>query len=344
VGTRWRGLSDRRLGMPAYLAIIAIAGVLGFAVTRVGAVTPVKPTYSGLLAEVLTDAPDPVLGEAANDYPLTHALVLMAATVKGDHSTASVMIERIRSSQTERGWGLPWEFDAFGDGSVNPPATAYALVTAIVLDALVEAGATNEADRDVARYWSSRLASYSDQTSDAVWVPSSAAMIAAAVSQFGFDEEARVIFDRLRESRFRWAYSERQAVANDLQNYVYILWAGEIARSHGVNVPWTREAAVESLGRYGEVYPTDIPLTPDMENRSDSPLEVSGSGIALAYQARYGVTGMWRERTLAAIESARMVPRYAAHAMLGLALWEEQRRPASTGVGRPGRLARSGAG
>jgi hypothetical protein len=323
--------------MPAHLAIIAIAGVLGFAVTRIGAVTPVPPTYAGLLAEVLTDAPDPVLGEAANDYPLTHALVLMAATVKGDQQTASAMVDRLRSSQTERGWGMPWEFDAFADGSVNPPTTAYALVTAMVLDALVAARAIEEADRDIAEYWSSRLSSYSDQPTDDVWVPSSAAMIAAAVSQFGFDEEAGEVFARLAEARFRWPYSERQAVANDLQSYVYILWAGEIARSHGVHVPWEPEAAVESLGRYGEVYPTDIALTPDMENRSDSPLEVSGAGIALAYQVRYGSTGTWRDRTLAAIEDARVTPRYAAHALLGIALWEEQgRRPASSGLGRPG--------
>jgi hypothetical protein len=245
------------------------------------------------------------------------------------------MIDRLRSSQMETGWGIPWEFDAFGDDSVNPVTTAYAITTAMALHALLDAGATNGADRAAAAYWSTRLDSYSNQPTDDVWVPSSAAMIAAAVARFGYTDEARAIFERLSERRFRWHYSERQLIPNDLQNYTYILWAGEMAREQGVEVPWTREAALASLRRYGEVYPRDFPLTPDMENRSDSPWEVSGSGMALAFQLRYGTSaGPWHQRTLTALEESRMVPRYAAHAMLGLTLWETIVPPPSPGSGR----------
>ena len=309
-------------GTPAHLVIIAVAGLATFAVTRIGVISPVEPTYDGIRGAVLTDTPDPVLGDAANDYPLTHALVLMAATARGDAETAEAMVERLRESQLPTGWGASWELDAFNDGTVNPTTTAYAGVTAMALHALSEAGATTDEDRAVAEYWSTRLDAYSDQPTDDVWVPSSAAMIASAVARFGYTEEAQAIFDRLDEERFRWPYSELQAMPNDLQNYVYILWAGEIAREHGVAVPWDRSEAVASLDRYGEVYPTDVPMTPDMEARSDSPWEVSGTGMALAFEARYGEVGDWYERTVAALEEARFVPRYAAHALLGVSLGE----------------------
>lgn len=302
------------------LTTLALAGVLAFTVTRLGVVTAVEPTYDGILSAILADTPDPLWGDDAEAYPGTHALVLMAATARGDDAAQAAMIERLRAAQTPSGWGVPWELDAFGDGSVNPTSTAYAGVTALALLALDAAGVSNASDTAVARYWSSRLHMYSDQSQDDIWVPSAAAMIAAAVASYGHPEQAAVVFDRLKVQRFRWPYSELQVTPNDLQNYVYILWAGEIARDSGVDVPWTRPAALESLGRYGEVYPIDVPLTPDMKARSDSPWEVSGAGMALAFVAKYGEIGEWRARTVAALEEARFVPRYAAHALLGITL------------------------
>ncbi len=307
-------------GTPAHLLIIGVAALAAFAVTRIGVISPVEPTYAGILDAVLTDMPDPVLGDAANDYPLTHALALMAATAREDDETAQAMVERLRDSQLPTGWGATWELDAFGDGTINPTSTAYAFVTAMALHALSEADAGNDADGEVAAYWSTRLDAYSDQPTDDIWVPSSAAMIASAVARFGYGDEAQAIFDRLREDRFRWPYSQLQEIPNDLQNYVYILWAGEVAREHGVRPPWDRGSALGSLDRYGEVYPTDVPLTPDMEARSDSPWELSGAGMALAFTARYGDVGDWFDRTVMALEEARFVPRYAAHALLGVAL------------------------
>ena len=325
----WRRPALGRTSLPGHLAIVAIAGLLGLAVTRFGGITQIEPTYAGMLPEILTEDADPVHGVAANDYPVTLALVLMSADAVGDDTTASVMVDRLRVTRMERGWGTPWELDAFNDGTVNPTTTAYAVTTGMALLALSDASASTEAERAIADYWSTRLYAYSDQPTDDVWVPSSAAIIAAAVARFGYLDEAEAVFERLSEDRFRWDYSERQPIPNDLQNYVYILWAAEVAREHGVSIPWTRAAALASTSRYGEVYPTGITLTPDMANRSDSPAEVSGSGMALAFHVRYGAAAEgWRDRTVAALEEARFVPRYAAHAMLGLALWEESQRDA----------------
>lgn len=39
----------------------------------------------------------------------------------------------------EVGWGLPWEWDAFGDGSMNPKDSVYAIEVANVIDALLDA-------------------------------------------------------------------------------------------------------------------------------------------------------------------------------------------------------------
>ena len=43
------------------------------------------------------------------------------------------------------------------------------------------------------------------------------------------------------------------------------------------------------------------------------------AGIALAFMARYAAEGDWRARTVTALQEARMVPRYAANALFGLA-------------------------
>lgn len=125
-------------GTPAHLLIIGVAALSAFAVSRIGAISPVEPTYEAIRDAVLTDVPDPVLGDAANDYPLTHALALMAATARRDDATAQEMVERLRDSQLLTGWGATWELDAFGDGTINPPSTAYASVTAMALHALSE--------------------------------------------------------------------------------------------------------------------------------------------------------------------------------------------------------------
>ena len=300
------------------LGIVAIAAVLAVVVTSIGAPIRIDPDYEGLLPVVLSDIPDPVFGDRVDDYALIHAMVLMAAESRGDVETATGMVARLRAAELPTGWGMPWEWDAFGDGSVNPTSTAYALTTGLVIHALLDAG--EPVELRIAEDWSTRLDWYSDRRSDAIWTPSAAAIIASAAARMGYLTEAQTIFDRLGVGRFAWQYSDRQPIVNDLTNYVYILWGGELARDAGVDVPWTRGEALASLGRYGGVYPTDVELSEDMIRRLDGPWEVSGAGAALALVSMYGSVGTWRTRTVDALVESRVLPRFAVHALLGLTL------------------------
>ena len=112
------------------------------------------PDYVALLDLFPEDAQgfgrDPSFGTAA-DQPMTYGLVLMAET---RHQLAGPTEEgrrRVRKGAEwlmanadldgdgRPGWGLPDAFDAFGDGSVNPPDQPYTITTAIALDGLIDA-------------------------------------------------------------------------------------------------------------------------------------------------------------------------------------------------------------
>jgi hypothetical protein len=261
-----------------------------------------------------------LFGEAEHEYALTHAITLLAALEVDDQATVDAMTEKLRASEMRTGWGMPWAWDAFGDGSVNPPETAYAITTALAIHALLDAG--QPVDRGIAEHWRSRLDWYSDRPSDAVWTPNTAAALASALARLGYVEEAQAVFDRLAEDRrFTWTYSERHEIVNDLSHYVYILWSAERAREAGVTVAWTTGEAVASLAQYDDVYPSSVEWTPDMERRRDSPWEVSGSGMALAFVGQYGgPVDQWCERTRDALRTDEQVPRFTAHALFGVAV------------------------
>jgi hypothetical protein len=310
--------------------------------------------YASLLPDMLAAAPDPVFGAAEHEYAMTYALVLSAAMVEGDVETAKRASDWLIADRQSTGWGTPWAWDPFGDGTTNPANTTYAITTALAVDALLDAGRFGPADAAVLVHWARSAWSdgfywYSELPEDAIYTPNVSAMLAGVTARALAERpdlfspadrelilpKLRASFARLSEEALTWPYSQVQLTPNDLSHQVYILWGGERYRDAAGDPGWTRAEALASLDRYWDnglllPYPADGSVTEAMRKRIDSPWMVSGSGMALAFVAKWGSAGIegWRRATVAAVETIPAPPRFTAHAVLGLALVERLDRTA----------------
>jgi hypothetical protein len=173
-------------------------------------------------------------------------------------------LNRLREVAGPNGWGLTYAWDAYDDGSVNPESTAYAITTALALQAFLDAGDIGPAERAIAERWSRCCFSggfywYSDQPADAIFTPNVSAMMAGVMYRLGHTEQADEAITRLVQS-WPWRYSERTDKPNDLLHEAYTYWGIEVYRQAGgtVQVPWTPRQAVERMDRI--TIDTDWPL------------------------------------------------------------------------------------
>jgi hypothetical protein len=311
-----------------------------------------SPSYASLLPEALTSAADPVFGEDEHEYAMTYALLLSAAVVVGDRATAQTAGDWLVADRQSTGWGTPWAWDPFGDGTTNPANTSYAITTALAIDALLDADRFSAADADVLVRWAGSAWSdgfywYSIEPYDAIYTPNVSAMLAGVTARAlaeepkHFDAARRELLGSRVRSSFAllatqapsWSYSVRQPTPNDLSHQAYILWGGERYRDAGGEPGWSRAEALASLDRYWDEnrlgpFPVGTPLSEGMRRLSQSPWMVSGSGMALAFVGLWGEGDLerWREATLVAAGTLPSVPRFAAHAVLGLAIAERADR------------------
>lgn len=84
------------------------------------------------------------------EQPLTYALLLTAESLRYKASPTEEGRTRVRnatewlvsnqslSDDGKPGWGLPDAWDAFGDGTVNPPNQSYTFTTAMVMLAIMD--------------------------------------------------------------------------------------------------------------------------------------------------------------------------------------------------------------
>lgn len=317
--------------------------VIGIEVTaRVGDLD----SYDRLLPAVLVTSEDPIFGPGEHEYATTYGLVLEAAVAAGDAETADMARSWLQDDELPGGWGMEWTWDPYTDGSLTPAGTPFAITTAIAIDGLLEAGIDAEqADRigsilvGWARdAWTDGYFWYSRAPQDAIDTPNVNGMLAGAAATFLhahpdalpaadaalLRQRVERSLDRLaasRDAQLRWAYSARQPIVNDLAHHIYVLWGGERARDAGFDVAWTREEAVASVDAYGSVYPPDIVQTPSMEARKGSQWQTSGTGAALAFSARWGGdVRRWSNAVCETLKISPRVPRFDAHALLGMAL------------------------
>jgi hypothetical protein len=88
--------------------------------------------------------------DKAEDIPKSYAMVLLAELIRQEkniiseepslHKIAgSWLLDNAKSSSDGRaGWGVPIAWDAYGDGSENPPNTIYSISNAIVMHSLLD--------------------------------------------------------------------------------------------------------------------------------------------------------------------------------------------------------------
>ena len=303
-------------------------------------------SYDRLLPVVLVSSQDPIFGPGEYEYALTYGLVLEAAVAAGDAETADLASAWLQDDQLPAGWGMGWTWDPYSDGSMTPAGTPFAITTAIAIVSLLEAGIDAEQADRIGRIlvrwareaWTDGYFWYSLAPQDAIDTPNGNGMLAGAAATFLAEHEdvltdADAAFLRERVERslahlasdhdasLRWSYSARQAVVNDLANHIYILWGAERARDAGFEIGWSREEAIDSVDSYGGVYPSDMVLTPDMEARKGSQWQTSGTGAALAFSSRWGGDiRRWSNAVCETLKVSPRIPRFDAHALLGMAL------------------------
>jgi hypothetical protein len=181
---------------------------------------------------------------AADDEPMTHALLSYADPA---------YLDVLRESARPNGWGLTYAWDAYDDGSENPDSTAYAITTALVLQAFLDAGEVGPAERAIAQRWSRCCFSdgfywYSDQPADAIFTPNVTSMMASVMYRLGYTEQAEEAFQRMFQDGPRWLYSDGTGDwPNDLLHHGYTLWGIERYRDAGGQVPWSRAELLATL-------------------------------------------------------------------------------------------------
>jgi hypothetical protein len=122
-------------------------------------IEPRKDTATADYLALLTMFPDNQPGAGAEPYyfteireqPMTYGLFLSSEALHFKSFPNYGSLKRIRKAAEwllnnadadndgRLGWGLPQEWDAFGDGSINPANHPYTITTAIVLNALLDA-------------------------------------------------------------------------------------------------------------------------------------------------------------------------------------------------------------
>ena len=303
-------------------------------------------SYDRLLPVVLVSSEDPIFGPGEHEYALTYALALEAAIAAGDAGTADRARAWLREDELPAGWGMSWTWDPFTDGSMTQAGTPFAITTAIAIDSLLDAGIDADQAERIGRIlvrwardaWTDGYFWYSLAPQDAIDTPNGNAMLAGAAATFLAEHgdvlspaDATLLRGRVEgslahlaathDASLRWPYSARQHIANDLANHVYILWGAERARDAGFEVGWSREEAIDAVDGYGSVYPPDILLTPSMEARKGSQWQTAGTGAALAFSTRWGGdVRRWSNAVCETLKISPRVPRFDAHALLGMAL------------------------
>lgn len=261
------------------------------------------------------------------DIPKAYAMIVKAAELDAGRTLTLSALSRTSESwlvahddedgDGVKGWGLPFEWDAFGDGTPNAANTEYAITTAIVIDALLDRADTMTGPQRVATLdlaWQA-ISSYLDPTvatpggmapysltpQDRGWdVFNTAAYLAAMAQRLSrmendvdrvtrlelfADTAMQVFLDRrlvTREGAWYWPYLLPGSSVNDLPHAAYIIY--------GI------ETYVREGGRLADSFPRDriwshlkdfVPS--DVGYMRAYPYFVETSAIARAYDVGFAL-------------------------------------------------------
>jgi hypothetical protein len=201
-----------------------------------------------------TDGTGPI--ELAMAYGLVAWAGAIASDAELSRRAAQWLLRNSRTS-TGVGWGLGWEWDAFGDGTVNRADAIYGITTAIAVIGLVKnheltgsRESLNEAIQALDYYQAFSTPTkeglffwYSDQAADAINVHNVSAMMAGAYALVAraskrseFSDFAAGAFAELMASAesskdaLGWRYADLPAARpNDLVHAAYIAYGALLA-------------------------------------------------------------------------------------------------------------------
>lgn len=322
---------------------LAVLAIFGATLQRTPNTTG---AYEALLPNILVPSPDTIFGYDAAELASTYGLVLSAATAAHDDATAALATDWLIIEMGPSGWGIPWTWDPFGDGSLTPADTPNANMTALAIDGLLDHGVDDIEARKLGRVlmswvrtgWSDGFFWLSLAPQDAIYTPHVSALLAGVAARFVAEHgevltilDRELLEDRIRASferlgtgdagYLRWRYSAVHEVVNDLNYHGYILWGAERAREAGFDIPWSRQDALDTLREYDGLYPIDTPQTPSTAGRYGTEWQLSGTGEALIIAAAWGgEAAPWARKTCVVLEQVPVLPRFAAAALLGFAL------------------------
>ena len=277
------------------------------------------------------------------DEAMAYALYASAALIAdrpGEARTAARWLIENHGAPGRTGWGLPFAWDAFSDGSVNPPSTVYGITTALAVRALLD---TYEAtgDKTYAKVAEAALTDYatsatrtpnglyfwySDQPSDATEVPNVVSMLmgqyaraANLLHRDDFAQLAGAAFGELMAQRqldgglATWPYSvAKPAGRNDLVHASYVV-QGLIDYGRWRHLQLDLAAELSYLRGYIHVgCITNMPEAP-APGTCAKPATLWGLGMLLYTLADAGDTRN-AELVAARLEAYRFAPgRYGQH-------------------------------
>lgn len=144
---------NRKLSFILAITIMGIAAMTLTSCKETPAPLPTETDYQTLLTQFNPTYPGRGIADYGDnpvaDIPKAYAMILMAEL----HRYQSQKLDAVPALATSAGkwllthsdenkngvigWGLPFEWDAYGDGSVNPANAEYTISTAIVVDSLL---------------------------------------------------------------------------------------------------------------------------------------------------------------------------------------------------------------
>ena len=163
-----------RAPISLWLAIAGLGLAIGLAPTFAASAEPAgqppaKPQFEDVLA--MFDSDHPGRGADAGDpriqdNSMTYAVYASAVLLAGQKDRAKIAVDWLVNNSgvaDHRGWGLPYAWDAFSDGSLNPAQTIYGVTTAVAVRALLDYWEATE-DEESATVAEQALDEYADKS------------------------------------------------------------------------------------------------------------------------------------------------------------------------------------
>ena len=217
------------------------------------------------------------------------------------------------------GWGLPVAWDAYGDGSINPTNTEYAISTGIAIQALIDwIGASETAPRarilglvgqalrpylDRSTWSPSGMLPYSLRESDRRYDTfNSAAFLAGQMQRFSNITDDALLASRLRKtadatmqallankqvspdgSAWYWNYSIQEPVPNDLAHAGFIIDGVTAYMASGGQLSglFERPKVVANLLQFNDSSAVGVRAWPRFKADASSPARLVDLGVAL---------------------------------------------------------------